>query len=74
MQEVEFEQDFVKDHVLYDQHSIMYTLNQIAEVHSADYGWEIGSPTIVPNPDGKTCTITVHLTKYAVQSQGPRTR
>lgn len=65
-----YEEDFVNSRVSNDPASIQYVLDQIAEVHSKEAGWVIETPSIVPNPDGATVTITVHLAKYEVQSYG----
>ena len=55
---------FVKERVLNDSHSIAYVLAEINEIYSKENGWTIGEPIIIPNPDGKTVTIKVELTKY----------
>lgn len=64
---IEYQEDFVKDHVLNDVHSITYVLEQIREVHSPEAGWIISDPVITPNADGKTVTIRVHLMKEYVE-------
>lgn len=65
-----FEQDFVSNYVENNPHAIEYELKNIAEVHSPEYGWSMGEPTITPNSDGKTVTIKVHLTKVNTESVG----
>ena len=66
-----YKEEFVKERVLNDAHSINYVLDQIKEVHSEEYGWVVGEPAIIPNQDGKTVTIKVELTKYnKSQSKG----
>ena len=69
---IRFEEDFVKNNVQNDAHSINYTLDQIHEVHSEEYGWVVGTPSITPNPDGKTVTIKVHLTQYEMTNSNRR--
>lgn len=65
-----YEEDFVKSHVLKDAESISYVLNEIKEVHSKEAGWTISDPEIIPNPDGKTVTLKVHLKKEYDLNQG----
>ncbi len=68
--EIEYQEIFTKSEV--EKNSVDYVLQQIAEVHSADKGWEMGEPVITPNPDGRTVKLEVPLKKYRVEK--PHTR
>lgn len=65
-----YQERFVKNHVLKDQQSILYALQQIGEVHPNDMGWTMSEPIITPNPDGSTVTIEVELKKYDIKTNG----
>ncbi|MCM1053244.1 MAG: hypothetical protein NC483_04655 [Ruminococcus sp.] len=68
MNEEVYTENFVKTYVENTPHAIAYVLEQIAEVHSPEYGWSIGEPEIAPNPDGKTVTLSVKLTRVNTQN------
>lgn len=58
-----YEEDFVNSRVPNNPEIIAYTLGKIEEGHPKEDGWTIGEPEITPNPDGKTVTIKIHLTR-----------
>ena len=70
MRELVYSEEFVDSRVLNNPESIRFILSRIREIHSADYGWEVGDPTITPNSDGKTVTIKVRLEKYKTNNMG----
>ncbi|MBE6154349.1 MAG: hypothetical protein E7163_02070 [Firmicutes bacterium] len=67
MDNVVYQEEFVKSSVGRDPESISYVLNQIKECHPKDYGWVVSDPEIIPNNDGKTVTLKVKLTKYEIK-------
>lgn len=69
MEQPIYEEEFVKSHVLADAREIAYVLDQIQEVHSKEHGWVVSEPAITMNPDGKTVTLKVKLSKYDIKSK-----
>lgn len=70
MQDNVYRENFRKTNV--EPSSLLYVMDQIRQVHSADAGWEVGEPVIESkNPDG-TINFYVPLTKYPVEKTNGR--
>lgn len=65
-----YEEDFENSRVPSDPAAIQYTIDQIHEIHSAEYGWTCGEPIITPNSDGITVTIKIHLEQDKSKMRG----
>lgn len=65
-----YEETISFDHVLNDY--VDYQIKQVEEMYSKDSGWEVKLISKVPNPDGKTCTITFQITKKLDKSNERR--
>ena len=70
MNEIEYQEIFTKSEVLVN--SVDYVLKAIKEAHPSEYGWDMGEPEIIKNPDGRTVTLKVPLTKYYVEKRHTR--
>ena len=70
MNEIEYQEMFTKSEVPVNK--IEYILNAIEEAHPSEKGWTMGEPEIIKNPDGRTITLKVPLTKYRVEKGNTR--
>jgi len=70
MEQPIYQENFVNSRVLKDAKSIAYVVNEIKKCHPSELGWTVSEPTITPNPDGITVTLSVQLKKYNVKQVG----